>query len=245
MTASIEFVQFRKTSGMASGVTDVVMNKDVGGAIGWGFFGKPHLSGYQSPPLLGAAIQYPVKAGSTSWQVWTAVRVVGYTFSVVNEVRIFLNQYIPAGLGTIATQGGVSARIPQGSPPAASGLFVRSLPGNIEMGIPPTPIETIIPSSAPSYGLPLPVDAGWLMLQEYNALDDYIDIEEASTAVPANSADLTPFREQVDELTVKAIYSSDPEPRYSNFAIMNLVVSSDATAGVVYPVEVGVTWNES
>ncbi|MFT5266618.1 MAG: hypothetical protein ACI88C_000039 [Acidimicrobiales bacterium] len=244
MTATVEFVQFRKTSGMSSNVTVVAMDKDPN--IGWGFFGQPQLSGYNSPPLVGAATQYPVKAGSVSWQVWTAARVVGYDFTIVNRIRLIVNEYFTPGIGTIATQNGVTAKYTQGAPPAASGLFARTVPGTLELNTPNSPLENAIPVSAPSYGLPLPtVAGGWLLLQEYEADDGYIDIVEATEAVPANSIDLTPFREQVGEISSKGIYSSDPEDRLSNFAVMNFVLSSDAIAGVIYPVDVGVTWNES
>ncbi len=241
MAAIIDFIQFRKASGFTS-TTDVLLSKwdPVVQALAWGFFGRPDTLGYLSNPTDFLVTASPVEAGTASWEVLLAVQVVGISFVVVTDIRLSLETLNTANLGTIAGDT-VSAFISVGTIPIdRSGLYMRSMPGNIELGLPPEPIDAIIPNTAPSWGLPYQPE-GWLLTLEKGA-DPYIDIEDGTKTNPPNSADLTPFRED----GVKALYPSDLEPRYSNFAVLNFVVASDAsTQAIVNPVEMLVTWSES
>ncbi len=236
MAAVIDFIQFRKASGFSS-ITDVVLPIDP--ALAWGFFGSPGTTGYLSPPTDFLAQLYPVKAGTASWEVLLAVQVVGISFVAVTDIRLSLELINRTDLGTIAGDT-VSAFISVGTVPLdRSGLYLRSMPGNIELGLPPEPIEAIIPNTSPAWGLPYEPE-GWLLTLE-KGTDPYIDIEDGTKVNPPNSANLAPFRED----GVRALYPSDLEPRYSNVALLNFVVASDAVQATTNPVEMLVTWSES
>lgn len=238
MAAIIDFIQFRKASGFPA-TTPLDLPVSTSG-IAWGFFGSPGTTGYLSPPSSTNAQLYRVKSGTASWEVLLAVKVVGISFVVVTDIRLSLEQINRTDLGTIAGDT-VSALLPAGTIPLdRSGLYMRSMAGNIELNLPPEPIESIIPNTSPAWGLPYEPN-GWLLTVEKLGPDPYVDIEDGTEVTPPNSANLTPLRGD----GVRALYPSDLEPRYSNFAILNFVVASDAVEAVVNPVEMLVTWSES
>lgn len=248
MAANIRLVQFRTIAG--DGNVTVVGIDELAQELGWGFFGN-HVagSGYISPPNTTDASKYPTRAGAASWEVWLAAEVTGTAFQLVTDLHFICEAYNQAGLGTFAnaTNG---HRIPAGTAILnLSGLYMHSVQGPIETETDPDP-TLFVPVAAPSVGLPLDVEGdGWLLFGEAQGSDPVFP-EDATDADPPTALNLTPvnvFLPQVgNDPYGRGILVTDQEPRFSNIAVANLCLATDAAGDAVYnPVEMMLVWNES
>lgn len=235
MPASASLVQFRKLAGepQASAVT----LQPLSSGEAFGFFGTSKPNGYELGPEF--TDYSPVAAGGASWEVWMAARFAGAEFQTITGIRLFIDSFDATGLGTTAQ--GIAAS-PQS--PMRTGIFMRSVPGPIQRSVSPHPSHTYMPPSAPARGLP-PSSNGWQLFKEGPGA-----YTEPGGSEQPEILDLTPVRPGIDSPTGTspfggAVLVSDPEPRYSNLAVLVLTLSQDAVEGRRNPAVLALEWSES
>jgi len=236
VVAEFALIQFKTVAGSAA-VGSGALNPDSSGLPAFAFFGQEGNIGYVSSPTAGNALAYPVSAGRTSWEVWLAARFNGFAFGAITGVTWFIDTIATAGLGTMASTLGYE--VPRGtSLMDRTGVVGRVHAGPIEKNVSPLDPANFVPASAPRYGLPVSEDAIPLMQPGIlNGLD----------LTPLQASDDEPDPGSGDEFGERVILEANLEPRYSNLAVMTLVLASDATPVAITrnPFLFGATWMES
>jgi len=244
MGADVSLVQFRKIAGSPNVSVGLLDPYDVGSAFvfaGLGSFGQ----GYNLPPddySDVVASTYRIRGGTVSWEAWIAARFDGAGFAVVSDIYWYMESFDSTGMGTSATVTGDYLIEPGTSVMDKSGIFMRKAPCAIELGVDPVPLSGWVPSAIPSWGLPPFQEGGWnLFAVGPGTFVEGTDPPTVLNLAPHNSA-IPPVD---DELWGSGILASDPEPRFSNVAVMSLVVAADATLGIRNPAVFALEWNES
>lgn len=247
MAAELGLVQFRKVAGSPSVNEIPVDSVDAGTGLLFAGPGLDGTQGYYLSPTTQNAAQFRVRAGTASWEVWTAVRITGVGFSAVTDLFMFLDTFDAGGMGTLPSEVTGTYQIAADTGPiGVSGLYMRAVPGPIQLGLPALPLSSWLPNSAPGYGLP-PSSSGWLLYAQGPGAQQ--EAADSTGFSPPEVLEMTPLNSSLPpadgDVYGRGILVSDAEPRYSNVAILNLVVASDAVLGTYNPVVVALEWNES
>lgn len=241
MAAESALIQLIKFPG-STDVTERVL-PTTGAGNAFAFFGDGGIGPgqpYSAQPS--SAQQFPVRPGFCSYEVWLAARFLGFGFNIITNVNLYFDTLDFTGMGT----PGVFV-FPTLSPLTMTGVHARVEPGAIQKGLSTPKLGSTVPTAAPELGLPVLGDGelGWPLFDEGPA-----DGTVPSAASPTNQPEvlpLTPLNPNVTPTSGplgKGILAADPEPRYSNFGVLVLVLAKDASAGIYSPATLALTWDE-
>lgn len=242
MAAEFAMIRFQKLAG-SNATGSISMPGEVSGQPGFAFYGLGGSSpveniGYVATPNAGNALQFPVGRGSTSWEVWVAMRFNGFAFGAITAATWYIESIDATGLGTIPDGGTVAYEVPRGTSPIdRTGLVARVHAGPIEKRVDPLDTRLFIPTSAPRFGLPQSDDAIPMMRPGVGFGLDLTPLQSSDSLAVDPGA----------EIGQRVILEGNPEPRYSNLAVMTMVLADDAlpVAQARNPFVFGATWLES